>query len=100
MSKEIDVEQASDWSKEEAEFNISYLEARNRFAEANRVRELRGGGGGEGDEGSYEWLEDATAEQVVDWVGDDPARAQQALDWENNNKQRVKLTEKLESILA
>ena len=43
MAKEIDVEQAKSWSKEEAEYNIKYLEDRNRFAQVDRIRELRGG---------------------------------------------------------
>lgn len=39
--KEIDVSKAADWSAEEADYNIKYLEDRTRFDEAAKARELR-----------------------------------------------------------
>ena len=44
---------------------------------------------------------DGTSKEVLDWVGDDQARAQAALDKEQaNEKPRVGLTEDLEKLLA
>lgn len=42
MTKEINVEEAESWSKDEAAYNLEYLEARGRTAEVARINELRG----------------------------------------------------------
>lgn len=43
---------------------------------------------------------DGTVQEVVDWVGDDPARAQQALDAERAGQNRTTLIAQLEPIAA
>lgn len=42
MSRKIDVSKASDWSEEEAWFNVRHLEDRNKWSEAKKVREAAG----------------------------------------------------------
>lgn len=116
MSKEINVADAGDWSKEEADFNLHYLEDRGRTEEAAQVREALGLGEGEfpasggpapasaedpsaGAPADDFDLTSASVDQVKEWVGDDPDRAQKAYDYENSKAEpRKSLIEWLESI--
>lgn len=98
MSREVNAEEAASWNDEEAAENMAYLESRARLVELARARQLRGDEGVGGDTGFS--FEGATAKEVMEWVGEDPARAAQALEYENANEQRVKLTERLESVAA
>jgi hypothetical protein len=106
MAREIKVEEAASWSQEETEKNLAYLEARVRWAEIRRVNELRAEGAEESsttaaEAGSDVWFSEATAKEVAEWVGDDRERAQEAYNREQaKDKPRVKLTERLEQVLA
>lgn len=42
MAKQINISEAASWSEEETQLNLTYLETRGRFAEADEVRILRG----------------------------------------------------------
>ena len=98
MTKEINVEEAKKWDDEEAALNDRYLRDRGRDAEADRALELRGGTptGPSGDA-----VPEGNIDEVMAWVGDDPARAQQALDAENDSANpRVTLVESLEAKIA
>jgi len=108
MSKVVNVEEAKDWSAEEAAFNVQYLEQRGRYAEADRVRELRGEAdlgssapsGEAAPEGSTETVPEGTVQEVLDWVGEDKDRAQKALDAESSRDEpRTTLVSALEAVV-
>lgn len=117
MSKEIELADAQDWSDEEAADNIRYLEDRTRYEEANQVRQARAGqtasetaeGSNQDPEPSAEPtpqqpqvdLTEMTAQQVSEWVGDDPERARVALAMEQQRDEpRKKLSEALERLVG
>lgn len=61
------------------------------------IREARG----ESSEGSGHELDGMTAEEVLDWVGDDPARAAEALEHEQSqSKPRKNLSSALEGLVG
>lgn len=96
MAKEINVEEAADWSDEEAAYNITYLEQRNRYDEAQAVRDARGDGGSKAEPTSSHPLEGLSAQDVMDWVKEDVDRAREALEFEGTqDEQRKGLTERL-----
>lgn len=116
MSKEIMVADAKDWSKEEADFNLHYLDDRGRMAEAEQVREALGLDSGQfpASEGPAPTTEpDPTAGQTAnvdlssmnvdetkEWVGEDEDRAGVVYDFENSkadDKKRSTLIEWLEA---
>lgn len=43
MAKQIDVSQATEWSDEEAAYNVRYLQDRTRYAEADAILAARSG---------------------------------------------------------
>lgn len=123
MSKKINVSEAADWSDEETAENLAYLETRGMLNEVNMVHQFRGGEpvatdpfpqpevSARGQQGSSypqpveptaadpDAVLSGTVQEVLDWVGDDPARAQAALDAEEAKEEpRVTLLEKLEPI--
>lgn len=114
MTKEINVEDATEWDDEEAEYNVAYLQARNRYDEANAILEARGEdkgpvpedtsvqleGGVEPAAAPASELEGMTVDEVLDWVDEDAVRAAQALAHENEqDKPRKGVVEELEALL-
>lgn len=98
MTKEINVEEAASWDDDEATYNLTYLEQRDRFKDAARVRELRGDGEGEAPQSSHP-LDGLSAQDVMDWVGDDEDRAAVALQFEGEQEEpRKGLTARLEKM--
>lgn len=95
MAKEIDVQEAPSWNEEEAAYNIKYLEDRNRYDEAQAVRDARGNGKAAPQQGTHP-LDGLSAQDVMDWVGEDVERAAQALDYEGKQDEpRKGLSERL-----
>lgn len=108
MSKQVNVEEAASWSKEEYEDNIAYLSDRMMWEDVSRAKAVRGGVEPQDDTpqvqdqvdglppSEAEEIQGMNAQQVLEWVGDDQGRANLALAIENQKEEpRKKLSERL-----
>lgn len=108
MSKQINVEEAASWDQAEYEDNIAYLQDRMRWEDVSRIKAVRGGAEPQDEtpqvqeqvdglpDSEAEEIKEMTAQQVLDWVGDDQSRANLALAVENQKSEpRKKLSERL-----
>lgn len=114
MSKKVDYTEAADWSESDAKDNVEYYLSRGRVFEVEEIARLRGVSWddltSEGPPEVFPQPEPASAtamdpnavpsgtvDDVLDWVGTDPVRAQAALDAEDSGKQRSTLMEALQA---
>lgn len=117
MAKQIDVSQATEWSDEEAAFNVGYLRDRTRYAEADAILAARSGQPvPPADEQVPEPIKPSQAEgspdpnakpdttkmsmkEVMNYVDKDAVRAGEALQAElESETDRPKLIEQLEKL--
>ena len=67
MARNINVEEAASWSKEELQTNVEYLEIRCRFPELDRISEILGSKATKAEPDSVpEVEEDEVEEEVVE----------------------------------
>jgi hypothetical protein len=106
VSKKFDVTKAASWTQEETDEAIEYFTTRSNYYQLDRIAQFRGEAASPepesqpGPSGEID-LDDATVEQVLEWVGEDKGRAQVALDKENEfEKPRKTLVEPLEELLT